>query len=241
MIGKAIIGTSFNACINYCMDAKKRSEILAYNHVYGKTNNQLANQFNMIKNQRPGLKSPVWHSAISFAHEDKVNSTEMLKIAKDYLQEMGLDQQQFLIIKHNDTVHSHAHLIVNRVGMDGDVIRDWKSGYKTKLVMQKLEKKYGLVRAEERPNQRKVAIAQQIELGLANKEGLSNILSRIESLGYEVKYNKTSNGVVRGISFLDKEKGISFKSSQIHRNYSYTKLLAATQQKQFIRSKNISL
>lgn len=103
--------------------------------------------------------------------------------------------------------------------------------------MQKLEKKYGLVQAEKQGNKRKEAIANQIEIGLLNQESIEEIFKRIEIIGFSVVYNRTAKGVIRGVSFRDKEKGINFKSSEISRKYSYSKLLKQTQ-RQIVKQKN---
>lgn len=240
MIGKSITGNSFNACINYCLDPKKHPEILDQNEVYGKDKNQLARQFNMIAKLKQNLSKPVWHATISFAHDDKISNALMLNIAKEYLDEIGLSVKQFLIVKHNDTNHKHCHLVINKVGMDGIIANDWKSGYRTKVIMQKLERKYGLVIAKEQKNKRHERIALTIESGLNDKLSINEILQRVQNIGYQIIHNKTKQGVIRGISFKDPEKGIVFKSSQINRKYSYANLLKASMSQQ-IKSKSKQL
>ncbi|WP_422358588.1 relaxase/mobilization nuclease domain-containing protein [Reichenbachiella sp.] len=241
MIGKAIIGKSFGGCIRYCLNPKKGAEILDQHGLFGLNPKDIIHQFDVIRSQKPGLKSPVWHTPISFAHSDKVDDQLMIRIAKDYLTEMNLQDNQYLIVKHKDTKHEHMHIVINRIGFAGDVARDWKCRYKTKLAMQKLEKKYQLVIAEQQGNKRKEAIANQIEKGLANKESVDQIFNRIEKLGFKIKYNKTSTGNIRGVSFIDQEKGICFKSSAINRDYTYSKLVQAAQKIQSFKTKKLTL
>jgi hypothetical protein len=228
MIGKSIIGSSFGGCIQYCLDPKKDPEILVSNGIYEGSANQLIHQFKMISEQAPNVKKPVWHSTISFAYNDKVNLELMKNVADDFLKEMKLDNNQYVIIKHNDTEHVHAHLVINRIGFDGSVARDWKCKYKTMKVMQELEKKYGLTIAKEQGNKRKKLIQEQLDIGLSKRENVDQIMSRVEQIGFQVEYNKTSKGTIRGIGFRNVEKGIYFKSSSIGRKYSYKNLLKAT-------------
>lgn len=241
MIGKAIIGNNFRACINYCLNEKKSPKILGAMGVYGKSVDELTNQFELIASQRPNLNKAVWHGAISFAYDDDVSDELMLKIAKGYLDGLGLNDNQYLIVKHCDTKHEHLHLIINRVRFDEEVSRDFRCGYKAKKVMQGLEKEYGLTVATEQGNKRKLSIENQIEVGLLNKESIDQIFNRIENIGFTIVYNKTSKGVIRGISFRDNDKGIIFKSSSIKREYSYFKLLKLTQKKSKGRSKSLSI
>jgi hypothetical protein len=229
MIGKAIIGNSFYGCVNYCLQSIKRPIIMGQNGVFGSNPLSLSHQFELISNLKRNVSKPVCHSAISFAHKDKINDALIQAIVKDYLKDIGLDQKQYLLIKHQDTKHEHVHLIINRIGFDGEVARDYRSGYRTKLIMQKLEKKYGLIVAQKQGNKRKEQIRLLIETGLQKRKDLKTILNDIEQIGYKVIFNKTSNDKIIGMSFLNIEKGITFKSSEISRKYSYNKLLKATQ------------
>jgi hypothetical protein len=229
MIGKAIIADSQYRCICYCLKSEKTPVIMSRNGVFGSNPLSLSYQFELISNLKPNVSKPVQHVVISFAYADEVNDALIQSIVKDYLVDIGLDQKQYLLILHQNTKHKHVHLIINRIGFDGEVARDYRSGYRTKLIMQKLEKKYGLIVAIKQGNKRKEQIKLLIELGLKNKKDLKTILSDIEQVGYKVIFNRTSNDKIIGLSFLNIEKGITFKSSEISREYSYSKLLKATQ------------
>lgn len=242
MIGKALIGNSFKACVKYCLNPTKKPVILEQSGVYGNDVMQLTNQFNTIAKQKETVTKKVWHGAISFAHTDKVSDDLMVSVAKDYLSGLGLTNNQYMIVKHQDTEHEHLHLVINRITYDGKVTKDFQCGYKTMKLMQQLEKKYNLARAIDQPNKRKEVIATEIEIGLLNKESVEEIFQRIRSLGYAVEFNKTANGNIRGVSFKDEKKGIVFKASDIKRNYSYANLLKLTSpKKQLIRSKSLGI
>lgn len=220
MIGKVINGKSFGGCVNYCLDKKKSPEILGSNGLMLTTKKEITKQFNAVRKLRPQVEKVVWHTPISFAYADEVDNMLMRKIALDYLKEMGLEDHQYLIVKHSDKQHKHLHLIINRVGFDGEAARDWKNSYRTMKVMQKLERKYGLTVALEASNNRKEMIASAIDLGISKRESFPSVMNRVEQLGYTIKINETSNDVLRGVSFLDEEKGISYKASEINRSLS---------------------
>ncbi len=201
----------------------------------------MIHQFKLVKNLRPNVNRPVWHSAISFAPQDVIDDLKMKQIADEYLQEIGLQNNQYLMVKHNDTNHKHVHIIINRVGFDGSLMRDWKSGYRTKKIMQELEKRHNLKIAVDQGNKRKEDIAVTIANGITKKKNVSQIMGDIENLGYKIQYNKTKAGNIRGVSFINKELGISFKSSSIDRNYSYSNLIKLTAEKSnMFQSKKIS-
>ncbi len=225
MIGKAILGNSFINCIKYCLNPKKSPKILEVNGIALGKVNFMARQYEAIANLKPGLKKKVWHTAISFAHQDKVDESEMVSIAEEYMDRMELKNNQWIIVRHRDTAHEHLHIIINRISNNGISARDWRCRFRTMKVMQELEIERGLTVASEQGNNRKEAIRTQIEKGLKLRENLDQIVKRVELLGYSIEYNTTSTGNVRGMSFVNKEKGILFKSSSIDRNFSYSKLL----------------
>ena len=227
MIGKAIIGKSFGGCIRYCLDKQKNPEILASNGIHVGTPEYITHQFKLLKSQMPAVENPVWHSSISFAHDDQISNDQMTQIAMDYLKEMKLSNNQFLIVKHNDTHHKHCHIIINRCGFDGKLARDWKSGFRTKKVMQGLEQKYDLTIAKDQKNIRKEHLKSIINKGISKGENLDKIFQRIEKSGFKVGINKTKKGTIRGISFRDDAKKIIFKASSLGRMYSYANLVLA--------------
>ena len=210
MIGKSIIGALFGGCISYCLDPKKDPEILEVNGLFEGSKKELIQQFNTISAQAPNVKKPVWHSTISFAHSDIVDDQLIKTVAIDFLKSMGLENNQYILIKHNDTKHVHAHLVINRVGFDGSLARDWKCKFRTMKVMQELEIKYELTVAKDQENQRKVNIKNAIDTGISKGESLNQVFKRVENLGFKIKINKTSNGKIRGVGFRDVEKGIYF-------------------------------
>ncbi|CAN0211844.1 unnamed protein product, partial [Chrysoparadoxa australica] len=49
-----------------------------------------------------GIKNAVWHTSISFAYEDKLTRENMIAIGKDYLEGIGLKDNQYLKVRHQD-------------------------------------------------------------------------------------------------------------------------------------------
>ena len=217
MIGKAINGKSFGGCVNYCLDEQKSPEILDANGIMVGSKKEITQQFNAIRKLRPQVSKAVWHTPIAFALSDKVDNQLMRTIARDYIREMKLMNNQYLVVRHNDTKHPHMHLIINRIGYDGEAVSDGFNSVRTMKVMQKFEKKYGLTIAIEQSNIRKLAIKDQIELAVKRRETFDQSIQKIMLLGYEVNINKTSKGKLKGISFKHPDDRIIYKASQIDR------------------------
>ncbi|SHE87784.1 Relaxase/Mobilisation nuclease domain-containing protein [Fodinibius roseus] len=60
-------------------------------------------------------EKPVYHTSLNWAPEDDPTEAEMREVAERYLKHMGLEDNQVLLVAHNDTEHAHVHIMANRV------------------------------------------------------------------------------------------------------------------------------
>lgn len=74
----------------------------------------------------PRVKNTVGHISLSFSEKDKGKLTDkaMTDIAKEYLQKMGIDNTQYIVVRHHDAAHPHCHIVYNRVKNDGTTVPD---------------------------------------------------------------------------------------------------------------------
>ena len=75
-------------------------------------------QYTEDRNRR--IKRPQFHVAIS-CRGDECSEEQLVRIAHDYLREMGYDNpgQPLLIYGHHDTDNNHIHIITSRIAPDG--------------------------------------------------------------------------------------------------------------------------
>jgi len=234
MIGKVSIGKTFGGCVHYVME-KDRAEILDEKGVRIQNAIVATQDFNRIRLQNPKIQTAVWHTSISFSYEDQVNNELMQKIAREYVQRIGLKGHQYLVVRHNDSKHQHLHIVANRVGYDGSITSDKWCKNRTARLCDHLEQEYQLTVA--RRHQRKdlsldkitgkhrvkleirQTIQNQLDHGIRSMELLRRKLIRD---GIEMRLYKRRNGKAYGVSF--RKDGIAFKGSTIHRELSYYKL-----------------
>lgn len=69
-------------------------------------------------NRSRRCKSPVYHFVISWTPEEVLTTDLMRSIVKQTCKDMGLEDHQRIIIAHDDTLHRHVHVVVNRVHHD---------------------------------------------------------------------------------------------------------------------------
>ncbi len=80
----------------------------------------------------------------------------MVKICNEYLDKIGLDQNQFLMVRHHDTEHQHVHIISNRICYDGGIVSDNWCKNRTAQICDQLEMKYGLTVARDQGKRRQL-------------------------------------------------------------------------------------
>ncbi len=129
MIAKNIKGQSFAGCINYVI--KEDAEVLKAEGVMAMSRGDMIASFEFQRSSRSEIKSPVGHIPLAFAPEDKWRLTNdfMVKLAEEYMQNMGIRDTQYIIVRHNDTDHSHCHIVYNRIDNNRKLISD-KNDYK---------------------------------------------------------------------------------------------------------------
>ncbi|MDH6355919.1 hypothetical protein M2132_002270 [Dysgonomonas sp. PH5-45] len=234
MIGKIVKGRSFKGCVSYVLD-DKNAQILATEGVLETDTQSIINSFYMQSLLNPNLSKCVGHIPLSFSPDDKQRMTDQFleRIAKEYMQAMGIKNTQYLIVRHSNTNHPHLHIVFNRVDYDGKTISDKNDRYRNEKVCKQLKDKYNLTygKGKENVNEQKLKGAEQTkyEIYYAIKGILPKAKSwqqfedALKQKGISIEYKlKGQTDEVQGISF--KKGEYSFKGSDVDRKFSYGKL-----------------
>lgn len=147
MIAKINNGESFKGVLQYVLDKEKEHQVLDSNGVLNTDNiGLLSNQFITQCSLNSRVKKPVWHAQIAFAKEDDslINDELITEIAQKYLKKMGITDNQYLIVKHVDTAHTHIHIVINRVDNEGKPLKDNMMKRRSMEVAKGLEVEYNL-------------------------------------------------------------------------------------------------
>jgi hypothetical protein len=235
MIGKTKIGRGFKGTLLYCLGKDKNPEILGQNGSCYSNPKELTREFVAISSENRNISKPVWHTSLSFAKEDEITKERMVEIANRFLEKAGFasHNHQFVIIKHNDTAHTHCHIVANRVGFDGKAVSDFYSKSRTVQYAKELENEYELVKTSQIAKDRGLSKSRDIDVS-ASKDNLKSILQRaisngkvktfdgfvgsLKKEGVEVnlaKYRK--NNQAYGISYT--YNGVTYKGSEIGKQF----------------------
>lgn len=142
MIAKAVKGRGFRGVLNYDLNEEK-GEILETN-MAGQNARELAQEFGEIRKLRPNLNKAVLHVSLSAAIGEHLTNEQWQKIGQDYLKGMGLDNNQYVMVRHTDTDHEHIHIVANRIQFDGNVTSDSQDYKRQEVIMRQIERDYDL-------------------------------------------------------------------------------------------------
>lgn len=242
MIAKNIKGKSFKGCVNYVIN--DTAELLEVEGVFADSTKSMIRSFAMQRSGRKEIKQPVGHIPISFAPEDRARMTNgfMLQLAKGYMQEMGIKNTQYIIVRHHNTDNEHLHIVYNRIDNNLKLIsvnQDYKRNIK---VCKKLKDKYNLTYGKGRenvkrekldnPDRVKYYIYDAIKSVLPTCKNPAALRFALQYLGIELiyKHKRTTEnqGIGMGINEIEgvsfKYDNVCFKGSEIDRKFSFGNL-----------------
>lgn len=233
MIAKNIKGKSFKGCVQYVMN--ETAKLLEAEGVWADTTKDMIRSFAMQRSGRKEIKQPVGHIPISFAPEDKERMTNdfMVQLAKEYMQEMGIKNTQYIIVRHHNTENEHLHIVYNRIDNNLKLIsvnNDYKRNVKT---CKKLKDKYNLTygKGKDRvkreklndPDKVKYYIYDAIKAVLPSCKVPADLRFSLNKYGIELEYKfKRGTNQIEGVSF--RYDNVAFKGSEVDRKFSFGNL-----------------
>lgn len=167
---------------------------------------------------KPKIKHPVGHISLSYLPDDKeerLTDGAMVTLAKEYMENMGIKDTQYIVVRHFDNGNPHVHLVYNRIDNKGKVISDKNDRYRNEAVCKKLKDKYGLTygKGKEKVRQQTLSGKDKTKYQVYNavKDALSqstnwNELERLlkeKSISISYKY-KGQTDEVQGILQINK-------------------------------------
>jgi hypothetical protein len=153
-------------------------------------------------------------------------------------------------VLHNDTEFDgkprpHAHIITNRVSIDGLCADSWLDFHRAEEVIRHLEQKYQLTpvasswesgraadttgqirrykREAELGEKSQESIKRRLQnlcdMAAADKPTMRQYLQRLKDAGVETRIRETRTGKIQGISY--ELEGVAFAGHKLGRNYSW--------------------
>ena len=244
MIGKITIGKDFYGVLVY--NEKKVNEGVGYvidSNIENSTAVNMTQEFNLIRQLRPGLGNAVFHVSLNLPYSDQLDDKEFASLGCDYLMKMGFDNNQFIMYRHTDTEHEHIHIVANRVRYSGRITNDSNIKRRSRKVLNDLERNYGLTQISIKACAKKsldhkeiektlrtgglpikLILQERIGLAISRATDTTEFVKLLQELSISPRFNiSKTTGRVSGISF--NYQGIVYKGSTLGKNFSWTSIV----------------
>ena len=160
----------------FCIHAENYPMDLADMNEFHKLNMLLK-----VAEKNDNVKRNSVHISLNFAPGEQLSDDLLRTIATEYMEGIGFGNQPYLVYRHEDAAHPHIHLVSVKIKPDGEKIDMNNIGEELSEPMRKaIEKKYGLVRAEDQKQQAEERLADESS-GDAAREVARRDLERIEA------------------------------------------------------------
>jgi Relaxase/Mobilisation nuclease domain len=237
MIGKHIKGKSFRGLLNYLFGKDGAKQIGG--NMEGTNPRELAAEFGISRRLNPKVNRAVYHASLSLAHKESLDDDIWDEIAQKYLQAMGFNMNQYVVVRHTDRTHEHIHIAASRIQLDGTTVSDSWDDRRSEAVIRKLEQEYNLQSVQPswekdkhspttgerrhlaRTGEESVRVRLQRSLDQATHDHptMPELIERTQQQGINVRVGYTRTGIVKGISYqLD---GVAFSGTHLGKAYTF--------------------
>lgn len=241
MIAKIMKGSGFKGVINYIIDSKKGTELIDSSGVRTDSISHIVQSFIDQTELNPRVNKVVGHISLSFSAQDstKLSNEWMAKLAREYMEKMGIKDTQYIIGRHFDKEHPHIHIAFNRIDNNGKTISDRNDRFRSEKICKELTAKYGLYFADgkekvkehrlKEPDKTKYEIYQALKAEITRCRDWKALLTHLKEQDIDVRFKYKGNSQeVQGIIF--EKNGYHFNGSKVDRSFSYSKIDFALQQ-----------
>ncbi|WP_158265928.1 relaxase/mobilization nuclease domain-containing protein [Chroococcidiopsis sp. CCALA 051] len=235
MIGKISKSGSFKKLVEYL---KKENSVILGTNMYGQDSRELTAEFMAINDLNSSIKQPVLHASLSLLPGESLSDEQFRSACETWMEKMGFDlaQNQYLIVRHKDTEHEHAHIAINRIDMvSGKVVVDSFERYRSQEIIRDLEQNYGLeqvapswqkIRNKEREIEQtperasRQKLTREIEQAAQDLPTMPEFFHRLASHQIRASVEFTRNGKPKGITYMA-ASGEKFAGNALGKAYSF--------------------
>lgn len=237
MIGKHVKGTSFRGLLNYLFGKEGARQIGG--NMEGTNPRELAAEFGISRRLNPKVSRAVYHASLSLPHHESLDDDTWHEIAQKYLQEMGFDMNQYVVVRHTDRTHDHAHIAASRIQLNGTTVSDSWDNPRSEVVIRKLEKEYNLQSVQPswekdqhspttgerrqlaRTGEESVRVKLQRSLDTATHDcpTMPELIEKAQKDGINICIGYTRTNKVKGISY--KLDGVAFSGTHLGKAYTF--------------------
>lgn len=244
MITKTRLSSSFKDAVYHIFDNQlepddSRLVVLDSSGLRAYHADMMTRDFEMGQRTRPGIGQAVWYTLLSFHPDDtaRLDNAKMLEISLAYMEQMGLLDTQYVIVRpYTQLEHQFVHIVANRIDNNGKVIPDRFNFVRSEKARKKLLETFNLTppqghRLDKQHPERmhgvelvkyhiRKALNEALE-HVSNEAELSDALAK-DSIAMRVR-QPDEDGEGGGISF--KMEGGAASGKQLGREFIYASII----------------
>ncbi|HKM44297.1 MAG TPA: relaxase/mobilization nuclease domain-containing protein [Dysgonamonadaceae bacterium] len=235
MMAKIVKGKAFKGVVNYVLDKKKEAQIIDCDGFRLKSKASIIQSFIRQASLNSRVSKSVCHISLNFSvqDKDKLSNQTMAKIAKEYMNKMGITNTQYIVARHFDKEHPHVHIIFNRVDNNGITITDSNDRFRSEKICKELTTSHGLYfstgKEKVKEHRLKEPDATKYEIYNALKELIpkccnwGELTNELKRGGINTEFKtKSGSDEIQGLRF--KKNDYLFNGSKVDRAFSYSKI-----------------
>ena len=186
------------------------------------------------------IRKPVYHWVLSYHPDDKVSEEQMVEDAHDFLNRVGFDDTQYVMIVHYDKNHHHLHIVTNIVNNRGERIPTMGLIDKAHKAAAAITRERGYQWGEKaiektienahKPHEKvRMLIKPIVKEAVTEARSLEELKTILASKGISCEFTVASDGKRGGISFAYEYEGQlhTFRGSSLDRQLSFGYVKAA--------------
>ena len=191
----------------HTQDLEAAAKVMAWTDRYAE---DIKHDAGVALSGRKSAAGPVYHYSLSWALNEKPDQAHMTRCALETLARLGLEENQYYIVAHNDTRHAHIHVVANLThpktgrridtGLDKRALQDWALSYEqehgihcTMRVQNALEREQG--RATKHQD-RKQDYARAVTRAYFASDNGRAFVQALEAEGLKLAVPRRGNGFV---------------------------------------------
>jgi len=176
MIPKKISGRgptkgNFSSCLSYLLQpldqyGRDKQPTIVASNMGGRTQAELAAEFREIQSCANRRGDPVWHVSLAAHPSEQFSNQQWALFAIELINRVGrladpqnevgisTENNQYVVIRHHNEEHSHVHILLNRVNLQGQTCYCNWSIKTLHAACAELERDYGLLQCDHDKSQR---------------------------------------------------------------------------------------
>ena len=226
MVSVANATKGSSQAIDYIMNDKGQAEELDRNFVMGENGQDILSEFREVQSLNTRCEKNTYSIVLSpDSSQLKFSNDELLKLTRDHLKNLGLENNQYIAYVHNSTKNQHVHIIANRIDFEGKAHKDNLISKRAQDSAEKLAKERGLYTAKEITQMKRDMtkdLRKEISKAYTQCRNQATSIEHFSDLmhnkGYEINITINKQGNVQGFRINERQTGHSFKASEIGKN-----------------------